>query len=203
MLVACFHTVINYTAFDLITHKSHSTQEMWQGLCGKCHLCAWPEYPRESPPQPFLFPFVWNFISLILYCDNSSRCQNRQEQSSKPGSFFSGLQWSFSADVSALEVSVNSQASFISLPPFYCFRGWEAVRTQTASESSQEHRVFRPCSSTQDCNLQAETRIGSVYAKPSCGKVMRKYFGRDPQTLRLFRISFVSCSELDCFMSWR
>lgn len=41
----------------LIAHRSHSTQEMWQCLWGKWHLCAGHECPGESPSQSLLSSF--------------------------------------------------------------------------------------------------------------------------------------------------
>lgn len=155
MVSAPFHTVINCTAFDLITCKSHST---WQGLWGKCHLCAWRGCPGESPLQFHPFNSYWEIqawhggvphLPCPLLRLLSNRSQNRQEQTSSHGSFFSGCQWSSLANASAWEVAVNFQACFIALLPFYGFRGWEQDERQWEHKLhlrvSQGHRVLRLC----------------------------------------------------------
>lgn len=39
--------------------------------------------------------------------------------------------------------------------------------------------------------------MGSVYANTRRAVVMRDQYHRDPQTISLHRIAFISCSELD------
>lgn len=118
-------------------HTSHALPRKCGKVCEENAISVHGMGVQEkSLYVPFLFlvignrgPVVMGFlVSLTLCCDASNRSQNKHEQSISPGSFFSGWQWSFSADA-------NSQACFIALLPFYSFRGWEAVRTQTASES--------------------------------------------------------------------
>ena len=125
-------------------HTSHVLPRKCGKVCGENAISVHGMGVQEKALYgSFLFPVIGNpgpgvvgfLISINLCCYGSNRSQNMQEQSSSPGGFFSGWQWSFSADASAQEVSVNSQACFIALLPFYSFRGWEAVRTQTAFES--------------------------------------------------------------------
>lgn len=160
-----------------------------------------PSY--QLPGNPSLS--WWNSSSALPSIETiATEAKIRQEQSSSPGSFFSGWQWFFLADGSAWEASVKFQACFIARLPFYSFRGWEQDERQWEHKLrlrvSRGHKVLRPCRTI--ISKQKHTLILCTLTL-SCGKVMRDQYHGDPQIHSLFRIAFVSCSELDRLKPWR
>jgi len=85
--------------------------------------------------------------------------------------------------------------------PFLRFQGMRGTEiTNCIGECHKGTGCSGHGSSTEEYNLKRETHAGSACTNSNCGMVIRDQCRRDPQTLKLFRIAFVSCSDLDCFI---
>lgn len=181
-VLACLHSVINGTAFDLIWQVTLYPVKVARPVVKMLPLHGKVDQ-EKALCHNYFFPGLGNQVELLvsfaLYCGRSKSSQNRWEQIRSLGIFLSGWQWILLSRYLCLRGSDQLSGLFYLSSPFLLFHGMRG---------SGNMNCVSECHKGTECSghivtfrniILKQTRIGSVYANTSCCLIMRDQCCRD------------------------